>query len=92
MPPLVVGQRIHPSLSLSLCCSLQGRLVETPEELFEDGYLRVECVAKYDDYLFDKKELALARQEPQHSRRQLAAPSGYSPYAAGGGSRRHHEG
>ncbi len=32
------------------------------------GHLRIECLAHYDEYLFDKKELALVREEPQHSR------------------------
>ena len=67
----------------------QGRLVEVAEELFEDGYVRVQCLAHYDDYLFDKKELALAREEPQHSRRQLTP--GYSGYPAAA-SRRVDEG
>ena len=47
----------------------------TPESLFRNGYLTIECVAKFDDVLFDKKEITVDRSEPEGYRANLAAPT-----------------
>lgn len=41
------------------------RVEALPDSLFRSGYLQVECLAKFGDFLFDKTELALARKEPE---------------------------
>ena len=43
----------------------------TPDSLFRNNYLTIECLARFDDFLFDKKEITLDRTEPEG----IAAPT-----------------
>ena len=45
---------------------LIGRIEAVAPTLFKDGYLTVECLAHYDDYLFGKKEISLKQTENKY--------------------------
>ncbi len=78
----ILGGRVDAAHIEGKQATLIGKLTDVAEELFKDGYLTIECLAHYDDFLFDKKELSLAREEPDVVRHN-GNPYGYNPAAHG---------
>lgn len=57
---------------------LIGRIEAVAPTLFKDGYLTVECLAHYDDYLFGKKEISLKQTENKYNVGNNANANSYS--------------